>query len=235
MLPPVSRRLVVSSVLALVALTLADCGGGGEGTSTNAATTSTSSSPSSASSAPVVYAGLLKVKRDPAAGGGVVVLGLEKGSPFDAAGLQSGDVIVALDGRGVDGPDALRAEVAKLSDAHVAGDAVDLAVKRGGEKQTLKLVLAPNTYLGAEVTTGTAGRPGVVVQSTHPGSPAAKALKRADVITAVDGERVHDVDELFTALGAHAPGDEVTLSLIRSANAREMDVKLKLAPRPGTT
>ncbi|MET9350261.1 S1C family serine protease [Streptomyces termitum] len=49
-----------------------------------------------------------------------------------------------------------------------------------------------------------------------PGGPAAKAgLRPHDVITKVNGQRVHNGEELIVKIRAHRPGDELTLTLDR--------------------
>jgi S1-C subfamily serine protease len=48
----------------------------------------------------------------------------------------------------------------------------------------------------------------------------------ADLIVAIDGKRVKSVDELLTEVEAHAPGDTVTVTVIRGGRARDITVKL---------
>jgi S1-C subfamily serine protease len=48
----------------------------------------------------------------------------------------------------------------------------------------------------------------------------------ADVIVAVDGKRVRNVDELLTEVEAHSPGEVVTLTVLRSGRARDIPVTL---------
>jgi C-terminal processing protease CtpA/Prc len=69
-------------------------------------------------------------------GGGAVVVGLARGSPWRAAGVRFGDVVVAIDGQSVASPqvvlDALR---------NATGDQVELTIARGGERQQLTAAL----------------------------------------------------------------------------------------------
>ncbi|WP_422925119.1 S1C family serine protease [Singulisphaera sp. PoT] len=48
----------------------------------------------------------------------------------------------------------------------------------------------------------------------------------ADIIVAVDGKRVHNVDELLTEVESHAPGEVVKLNVVR--NGRKVDIPVKL-------
>ena len=79
--------------------------------------------------------------------------------------------------------------------------------------------------------------PGVAVQSVDPDTPAAKAGLRGftsgpngtelgDVIVAVDGKPVRNFDDLYIALDGHAPGDVVTLTVLRGETQTDLRVKL---------
>ncbi|MFJ9247990.1 trypsin-like peptidase domain-containing protein [Streptomyces sp. NPDC101776] len=64
------------------------------------------------------------------------------------------------------------------------------------------------------------------------GGPGARAgLKAGDVITEVDGERVHSGDELIVRTRAHRPGDQLRLTLRR--NGRDLTVSLVLGSSTG--
>ncbi|MCF2532922.1 S1C family serine protease [Yinghuangia soli] len=59
----------------------------------------------------------------------------------------------------------------------------------------------------------------------RPGGPADRAgLKPGDVVTAIDGKRVDDAEELIVAVRSKAPGDQVALTVQRDGK----DVELKL-------
>jgi S1-C subfamily serine protease len=90
---------------------------------------------------------------------------------------------------------------------------------------------------------------GAWVQEVVPGGPAEKAGLRAgnderrfqaraitvggDVITAVDGDKLPDQDELGVALLDYKPGDVVTLRVFRAG--KERDVRVRLGSRPEQT
>ncbi|WUP39577.1 trypsin-like peptidase domain-containing protein [Streptomyces europaeiscabiei] len=64
------------------------------------------------------------------------------------------------------------------------------------------------------------------------GGPADRAgIRSGDVITEVDGQRVHSGDELIVKVRAHRPGDRLELTLLR--NGRERTVTLTLGSSGG--
>ncbi|WP_406862978.1 trypsin-like peptidase domain-containing protein [Streptomyces sp. HUAS MG47] len=55
--------------------------------------------------------------------------------------------------------------------------------------------------------------------SVTPGGPAAKAgIRPGDVITKVDGQRVHNGEELIVKIRAHRPGDRLALTVLRGGS-----------------
>ncbi|WP_329621314.1 trypsin-like peptidase domain-containing protein [Streptomyces sp. NBC_01255] len=82
---------------------------------------------------------------------------------------------------------------------------------------------------GARV--GEKGKDGAA--SVTPGGPAAAAgLRPGDVITKVDGQRVHNGEELIVKIRAHRPGDELRLTLTR--DGKELTKTLTLGSSQGT-
>ncbi|MGW6707586.1 S1C family serine protease [Streptomyces sp. NPDC054956] len=69
---------------------------------------------------------------------------------------------------------------------------------------------------------GEGGKPAVTA-----GGPGARAgIKPGDVITKVDGVRVHGGDELVIKIRAHRPGDPLTLTVLRDGRERTLEVVL---------
>ncbi len=65
-----------------------------------------------------------------------------------------------------------------------------------------------------------------------PGGPGAEAgIRAGDVITAVDGRRVHSGEELIVKTRAHRPGDRLELTLER--DGKETHVSLVLGSSGG--
>lgn len=68
---------------------------------------------------------------------------------------------------------------------------------------------------------------GVRVVQVLEGSAAADALRRGDVITAVDGQPVEVASDLVSALASRAEGDEVLLTVRRDGSRVEAQVELR--------
>ena len=87
---------------------------------------------------------------------------------------------------------------------------------------------AEHAYLGVSLssTSSTA-----LVGAVRDGTPAAHAgLKAGDVVTELDGKAIGSSGELESAIGAHEPGDSVSLTYTR--NGKTHTVQLKFASRP---
>lgn len=79
---------------------------------------------------------------------------------------------------------------------------------------------------------GLASSAGAIVGNITPDSPGAKAgLKSGDIITAIDGKKVQNSDDLTMDVISHAPGSTVTLDVNR--NGQSTTVKVTLGQRPG--
>ncbi|WP_432086701.1 trypsin-like peptidase domain-containing protein [Streptomyces sp. bgisy095] len=86
-------------------------------------------------------------------------------------------------------------------------------------------------YDGDGARVGQKGKDGTA--SVTPGGPAAEAgLRPGDVITKVDGQRVHNGEELIVKIRAHRPGDRLELTLSR--DGKELTKTLTLGSSQGT-
>jgi len=72
---------------------------------------------------------------------GAVIAEMTAGSPAERAGLKNGDVITAIDGGKVEGAGDLR----RVLRSHKPGDTVNLSVRRGAEKLSVKVQLSEAT------------------------------------------------------------------------------------------
>lgn len=169
-------------------------------------------------------------------GGGALVASVSPGGPAQKAGLQRGDVILALNGKEVADSSSLSLSISEMA----PGDVAHLNVFRNGHTQQIGVALgtlpqnaqsaeqAPGSGAGIalpgvtvqDLTSGLAqqlrlpqGTKGVVVTSVDPTSPAAMAdVKRGDVILQVDHRPVQNVQEYNKALAGMA--DQAVLLLI---------------------
>jgi putative serine protease PepD len=69
--------------------------------------------------------------------GGAAIGSVQAGSPAQSAGLQSGDLITAIDGQAITGTDQFIAMV----DAYQPGQTITLTIKRGGQTISIKVKL----------------------------------------------------------------------------------------------
>jgi S1-C subfamily serine protease len=75
---------------------------------------------------------------------------------------------------------------------------------------------------------------GAQVVDVVPGGPAEKAgLKQQDVIVAVDGQEVNDMNELIAAIRMKQVGEGAKITIYRGS--KKLTVELKLAEKPKQT
>jgi S1-C subfamily serine protease len=189
--------------------------------------------------APEVIAGLRRVPvlaaRADGDERGVVVADVADDSPAAGAGVVRGDILLELGGRPTDS----RSDVLNVLNEFEPGDEVEATLLHGSEERNVSITLGDlngDAFLGitlcgvcrlvpeAFAESGPAGLPefGAVIVSVTPGSPAEKAgVQVYDVIATVDGEDVTLENGLADVIGAHEPGDSVTLGLLRPGAERE--------------
>jgi S1-C subfamily serine protease len=107
-------------------------------------------------------------------------------------------------------------------------------------RQLLDTGEVKRAFLGinpVQITPGLADQFGLEVESgagverVEPGSAADEGgLRGGDVIVAFEGEDVATIEDLFAQLRKFQPGDEVTLTVVRDGERRELEVTL--AERP---
>ena len=153
----------------------------------------------------------------------------------------SGGALVNLDGQVV-GINTLVAGMAEPGvQAQGIGFAIAMATAKPIADELVSTGHAVHPYLGiqyGQLTPGIAARLGVNVQSgafisaVVPGSPAASAgLQPRDIITQVDGKALDTESALAEDLGAHKPGDTVTLTIIRNGQQQNVQVTLGQLPQ----
>jgi len=155
---------------------------------------------------------------------GVLISDVEKGGPGAQAGLERGDVVLAMDGQSVNSANDLRLRIAQTA----PGTTVHLKILRNGKEQEIAVKLgelpgkagqaapgqpsAGSLMQGVQVQTLTpdiaqqlgisSATKGVVVSEVDPDSAAAAAgLQRGDVIEQVNRQPVGNVREYDRAVG----------------------------------
>ena len=152
-------------------------------------------------------------------GTGVVVADVARASPAAGAGLQPGDLVVACDGRAIEGAEEKAvAHFNRLEASQLPEHDFEVEFVRAGAKQKVRFKLAPREAAqaddvelrswGAVVRDLTSnvvrderlpsGR-GVWLENIRPAGPCGQAeptLRRQDVLIAVDGKPVGNVQEL---------------------------------------
>jgi len=89
-------------------------------------------------------------------------------------------------------------------------------------------VLVALSKLGYAVTPT---QTGALIDSIEHGAPADGVIQVGDTIVAIDGQPVVKRDDVTGVLGAHKPGDQVTLTL-EDPNGNRRDATVTLADRP---
>ena len=73
----------------------------------------------------------------------------------------------------------------------------------------------------------------VIINSVTPDSPAEESgLEPGDVITAIDGEDISDMDTFSETIFNLDPGDEITLTILRSGEEEALEIDVELGKHP---
>jgi serine protease Do len=172
---------------------------------------------------------------------GVLISDVRPGGPAEAAGIKLNDILISVDGREVDAAPALM----EFFYHQASGQPVNMRVLRGTQEMSFKVepvqephqadrleeladpaeALIPSLgILGVTIDkriTAIAGQlrlpSGVIVVARSPNpSGIDTGLQVSDVIYAVNGDFIVDVDMLKAAIGRVKPGDPVALLIERS-------------------
>ncbi|MEM9159416.1 MAG: Do family serine endopeptidase [Verrucomicrobiota bacterium] len=164
---------------------------------------------------------------------GALVTEVNDGTPAEKAGLQSGDIIVEVDGKEVDSTGELRLNIG----GKLPGTEIDFVIIRDGERMTKTAVLASlnDAGLGAAsspsrsrgflegITIETVndelreqyeikeGVEGVVVTEVSPDSPYANSLPEGMVILKINGRQVDSVSDANSSINE---GDKNMLLIV---------------------
>jgi len=167
-------------------------------------------------------------------GGGALISDVSANSPASKAGLQTGDIVLELNGQAVNGPDDLSVHISQMA----PGTVVHLRIFRKGQNETVDVTLGespektPTAQNNAEAPAGLKGMQvqnltpeiarelklpssvtGVVVTEVEPsGAAEAAGIQRGDVIQEVNRKPVHDVNQFRQALSGSS--DQSVLLLV---------------------
>jgi membrane-associated protease RseP (regulator of RpoE activity) len=152
---------------------------------------------------------------------GVRVLRVQAGSPAAAAGVVNGDVIVSFDGEAVESAEAL----IDMVQSHDVGDVVSLAVLRNDVERTLEVELGRTGRSAVGAPAMIEWALGVDLEETEDGYEVVTAhpLQAGDVITAINGQSVEDLD--WSDL---AESDDPALTLTVLRDGEEIDLEISL-------
>lgn len=165
------------------------------------------------------------------------------GKGAQVAGLQSGDVVVNVDGQTVTGTTTLRNALA----SHKPGDVVTVVYQREGQTMQVKTTLSSDiqyftqkterdpckVFIGV-YTSGNAleGR-GLRVNGVIDDTPAKESgVQPNDVILAFNGQAVNNYQELTGKRDQQKPGDAFRLTVLREGVTIEIKARFKACDSP---
>jgi serine protease Do len=166
-------------------------------------------------------------------GDGVFVAGVTSGTPAEAAGFETGDIIFEIEGRQVHNANRFHG----LVSGWPQGETVRVSVRRGAERKDLRVFLGDperirtRAFFAALGFAPARGPGGVRVESVDPSGTAARAgLRPGDLIRAAAGKPVRTPEDLREALRAARPQGSAKLSIVRRGGEAELELPLAGAP-----
>lgn len=103
-------------------------------------------------------------------------------------------------------------------------------MERGWLGISIADVSNPRVEPVARNTFGYEGKAGVLVQDTFAGTPAYGKLQPGDIITALNGKPVENVNQLRTAIATTSAGTEITLDVFREKKTQQVKVTVGAQP-----
>ena len=173
---------------------------------------------------------------------GALVSQIQKNSPAAAAGIRSGDIILAVDGKDISDS----AELARLIANHKPGSEANLHILRNGKRMDVKVTITEleDTTVASNDNSGNpdSGRLGLVVSNLDDnmkdqlhedhgvvvqqvaGAAEKAGIRPGDVVLAVNSEPVKNAEQLDKII-KHAPND---VALLVKRGDDEMYIPVKL-------
>ena len=181
---------------------------------------------------------------------GALVKGVQPGTPAASAGLQPGDVVVAIDGQAIRTDIDLTTSLAEKQ----PGDVVTLALYRNKQRQNVQVRLGQFETTRAPTTPG-AARPsseqllglsvvpltpqiaqqlgvnrtsGVVISGVNPLSGAAGQVGRGQILLSINGQPVRAVGDVERIAATLRPGQIVSLRVFDAQFLHEAPHRLRV-------
>lgn len=175
---------------------------------------------------------------------GALVAEVEPGGPAAAAGLEPGDVVLAVDGA----PVAQAGDLARMIAAHKPGAKIRLTLYRNRAEREVTATLgrleddtaeqqapvepgpigggpAPHLFAPLGIAVANARGGGAVVERVQPGGPADETLRPGDVILEVNGTKVRGASDLRSRVGKVQSG-AVLLRVRRGDQVRYVGIRV---------
>lgn len=174
---------------------------------------------------------------------GVLIAGIDKGSPADKAGLQQGDIILEYNGKAIKSMQSFRYDISMMPPE----SKVTLKVNRKGKILSIPVILGSadaesspaviSQKLGIEVeniSTETArqlgyasSEEGVVITKVKPGSPAAMAgIRPGFLIQAVNHKKISNTTDYEAALNEASQNKRVLLLIRHGKMTRFYSIRI---------
>ncbi len=176
---------------------------------------------------------------------GVLITSVAKNSPAEKAGLQTGDIILELNGKSIKSRDSLRNQISMMdpgSEAHLKihrkGKILNLSVKLGAVSDQSTTPAVVSQKLGIEVenlSTELARQlgysnsdEGVVITKVKPGSPAARAkLRPGCLIMAINHKKITNTTDYENVLAENGQNKRILLLVKYGKETRFYSIRIE--------
>ncbi len=167
-------------------------------------------------------------------GPGIVIDGLIADGPAHQAGLDRGDILLAVDDQTVDDP----VELAEIIAERAPGDEVELRFRHGDAEQVVTARLAErdgSAWLGLPIwnpvrsffhpapssATLQGGSEARVVEVRSGSAAQSAGIQAGDRIVGLDGETLEEGDDLAEAIASRSPGSRLRVTVERMIEGRD--------------
>lgn len=167
-------------------------------------------------------------------GQAVVYNGLQTDAPINQG--NSGGPLVNLDGQVVGINSAIETAGGQNAGSIGLGFAIPIDQARRVAEEIMNSGTATKPVLGVQGSIAATSDDGAQIAAVQPGSPAeAAGLRAGDVVTKVGDAPVADFADLMARVGAHAPGEQVALTVTNGGAERTVNVTLGSQPDQAAT